>query len=65
MKQAFRNQNIRDKRMERIQQANEILEEYAGQDYRLTLRQLYYQLVARDLIKNEVKEYALSSARLA
>lgn len=58
MKQAFRNQNIRDKRMERIQQANEILEEYAGQDYRLTLRQLYYQLVARDLIKNEVKEYA-------
>ena len=58
MKQAFRTQQIRPRRMEQIQQANEILEEYAGQDYRLTLRQLYYQLVARDLIENEVKEYA-------
>ena len=29
-----------------------VIDEYAGQGYRLTLCQLYYQLVARDLIPN-------------
>lgn len=58
MKEKFRAQQIRPKRMVQINQANEILEEIAGQGYRLTLRQLYYQLVARDLIPNNVREYA-------
>jgi hypothetical protein len=40
-----------------IDQANEIIEEYASQGYDLTLRQLYYQFVARDLIPNRQKEY--------
>ena len=31
----------------------DVIEEYAGQGYRLTLRQLYYQLVARDIIPNQ------------
>ena len=30
-----------------------VIEEYEAQGYRLTLRQLYYQLVARDLIHNQ------------
>jgi len=30
--------------------ANDIIEEYASQGYVLTLRQLYYQFVARDLL---------------
>jgi hypothetical protein len=34
-----------------------ILEEYRQQGYRLSLRQLYYQLVARDFIENSVKSY--------
>ena len=34
-----------------------IVQEYQNQDIKLTLRQLYYQLVARDIIPNEVKEY--------
>lgn len=34
-----------------------ILEEYRKQGYRLSLRQLYYQLVARDFIENSVKSY--------
>ena len=37
--------------------ANQIIEEYASQGYVLTLRQLYYQFVARDLIPNRQSEY--------
>ncbi|MFA5132981.1 MAG: hypothetical protein WC444_06670 [Candidatus Paceibacterota bacterium] len=37
---------------------NKIIEEYAAEGYKLTLRQLYYQLVSRDIIANQVREYA-------
>ena len=57
MKLAFRTQRITPKRAEQIERANAILEEYAEQGYRLTLRQLYYQLVARDMVPNAVREY--------
>lgn len=40
-----------------INKANEILDEYAGQGFVLTLRQLYYQFVARDLLPNHVRSY--------
>jgi hypothetical protein len=36
---------------------NNIVNEYARQGYRLSLRQLYYQLVARDYIPNSVQSY--------
>ena len=36
---------------------NQIVREYAEQGYTLSLRQLYYQLVARDYIENSVKSY--------
>lgn len=36
---------------------NQVLAEYEVQGYRLTLRQLYYQLVARDVIPNNVRSY--------
>lgn len=53
-----------------IEKANEILEEYAGLGLDLTLRQLYYQFVARDVIPNTFKEYKklqslINDARLA
>jgi hypothetical protein len=53
-----------------IEKANEILEDYTAQGYELTLRQLYYQFVARGLIPNNQKEYdklgsIISDARLA
>ena len=38
-----------------IEQANEIITEYQGKGLDLTLRQLYYQFVARDLIEDAVK----------
>ena len=41
----------------RIIQANKIIAEYQAQGFKLTLRQLYYQFVSRDLISNTVQSY--------
>lgn len=40
-----------------IEKANEIIATYEAQGYNLTLRQLYYQFVSRDLIANKQTEY--------
>ncbi len=42
---------------ELIDYINEIMEDFEQQGYRLTLRQLYYQLVSRDVIPNSQAEY--------
>ena len=42
---------------ERIDHANAIIKEYESQGFKLTLRQLYYQFVSRDLIPNTVQSY--------
>jgi hypothetical protein len=57
MKEHFRDAKLGPKNLVRIEQINRILDEYAGQGYRLTLRQLYYQLVSRDIIPNLDREY--------
>jgi len=53
-----------------IEQANDIIQEYDEQGFSLTLRQLYYQFVSRDLIANKQSEYKrlgdiINNARLA
>jgi len=58
------------KSKEIIIKANEIIDEYIEQGFSLTLRQLYYQFVARDLILNSQNEYKklgsiINDARLA
>lgn len=40
-----------------IRQANQIISEYLGQGYTLTLRQVHYQFVARDLYENTQANY--------
>lgn len=50
--------HLSQKNIERLEEINEIIEEYGAQGYRLTLRQLYYQLVSRDIIPNKQSEYA-------
>lgn len=57
MKQQFINFNLRKGSLAAIKQANDIIATYLAQGYRLTLRQLYYQHVARDLIPNTEKSY--------
>ncbi len=46
-----------EKRLAVVEQANAIIEEYEEQGYVLTLRQLYYQFVSRDLLGNRQQEY--------
>lgn len=53
-----------------IEQANGLITEYAQQGFSLTLRQLYYQFVARGWLPNSLKSYkmlgrAISQGRLA
>jgi hypothetical protein len=53
-----------------VEQANAICEAYAAQGYDLTLRQCYYQFVARGLIENTERSYKrlgtiLNRARMA
>lgn len=48
----------------RLDTINGIVEEYQKQGYVLTLRQLYYQLVSRDIIPNQQKEYSKLSTLL-
>ena len=49
--------NLRAPSLALIAQANEIVEEYAADGFTLTLRQLYYQFVARGLIANNDRSY--------
>lgn len=62
--------NFRPKSLQMIETANTIIREFHAQGFDLTLRQLYYQFVARDLIPNNQKEYdnlgnIINDARLA
>ncbi len=55
---------------ELVETANAIITEYAAQGYQMTLRQLYYQFVARDVIENTTQSSKrlggiISDARLA
>ncbi len=49
--------NFQESTLSIINQANEIIDEYLADDLKLTLRQLYYQFVARGLIDNKATEY--------
>ncbi len=58
------------KALKTIAAANAIIAEYTAQGFDLTLRQLYYQFVSRDLIPNSQREYknlgaVINDARLA
>ena len=62
--------NLSRKTLKTIATADNIIAEYARQGYDLTLRQLYYQFVARGLVNNDQNEYkklgeAVSAGRLA
>lgn len=53
-----------------IEQANRICADYQGQGYNISLRQLYYQFVSKDLIPNSERSYKrlgsiINDARLA
>lgn len=49
--------NFRSKSLELIGLVNQVINEYKAQGYELTLRQAYYQLVARGYIPNNERSY--------
>lgn len=70
MRIAYESKRFASETLDAIHQANLILNEYAEQGYDLTLRQLFYQHVARGLIPNTERSYKrlgsiVNDARLA
>ena len=69
MKEAFKNIRFNASTRKMIETANRIIDDLRSQGYTLTLRQLYYQCVAADIIPNKQSEYKrlgsiLNDARL-
>lgn len=70
MKETFVEKNFGSESVEMVATINDILDDYAKQGYDLSLRQLYYQLVSRNIVPNTEKSYKnvgslVSDARLA
>jgi hypothetical protein len=70
MKEFFKEVRFKPESLEKIEQCNEIIEDYQSQGLRLTLRQLYYQLVSKNIIPNVERSYKnltglVTDARLA
>ena len=64
MRKKFRDVRLSRQNLLRLDLINEIIREYQTQGYVLTLRQLYYQLVSRDIIPNKQAEYSKLSTLL-
>jgi len=64
MKEQFRNKRFNTKSRILLQQCLSILNEYEQKGIKVTLRQLYYQLVARGIIPNLDKSYKKISGLL-
>lgn len=70
MKELFLEKAFRSDSLTTIQQAEEICDAYAEKGYDLSLRQLYYQFVSRNLLQNTEQNYKrlgdiISDARIA
>ena len=66
----YQDKNFRADKLNLIDKINSIIDEYTEQGYSLTLRQTYYQLVARGIIPNNERSYKntgnlINDARLA
>jgi len=70
MKEKFISKNYKPESWTRILLASEIIQEYSEKGFTLTLRQLYYQFVARGKLENSERSYKnlgklISNARLS
>ncbi len=66
----FKDTKFKPDSLERIQQCNDIIDDYQAQGLKLTLRLLYYQLVSKNVVPNTERSYQnlsalVTSARLA
>lgn len=53
----YKDINFRQSSLKLIELVNQVIDEYSAQGYELTLRQAYYQLVARGYIPNNERSY--------
>lgn len=70
MKQRFVDRKFKSEALDIIEKANQIIEDYQAQGYRLTLRQCYYQFVSKNWLTNTERSYKrlgniISDGRLA
>lgn len=70
MKESFVEINFRPPSLALLDICNEVIDQYQAQGLRLTLRQLYYQLVSRNVLPNNERSYKklghlVSQGRLA
>jgi len=63
-KVCFVPKDFRNSSLELIDFMNDLIESYQDQGYVLTVRQLYYQLVARDVISNDLNSYKRVAAMI-
>ena len=56
---------FRNETLEIVNYANAIIREYQDAGYRITLRQLYYQFVSRNLVENNMKSYQRINTAMA
>lgn len=66
----YQEKNLQASSLQLVETCNGVIAEYLAQGFVLTLRQLYYQLVSRDIIPNKQTEYKrlgsiVNDARLA
>lgn len=64
MKEQYRTLKLRKKTLKLIEQANKIIAEFQAQGFTLTVRQIYYQFVARNWILNDPVSYGYVGAAL-
>ncbi|GLC89370.1 hypothetical protein [Lysinibacillus piscis] len=70
MKICYKETKFKQESLQLIEKVNIIISEYHAKGYDLTLRQVYYQLVARDVIPNNERSYKnlgtlISNGRMA
>jgi len=70
MKEKFKDINFSKPNKKKLKKIDKVITEYEDEGYKLTLRQLYYQLVAKRIIPNNPSEYnklgtLLRDARMA
>jgi len=70
MREKFIDKSFSSASLATIETLSAIVADYQAQGYRLSLRQLYYQMVARDLVENSIQSYKrignlVNDARLA
>lgn len=64
MKEKYKTFKLRKKTLALIEQANEIIAEFQAKGFIMTVRQIYYQFVARGWIENKIQSYGYVGAAL-